>query len=83
MAFKTTPYANGPARPQRLAVIRHCRAPDMPLVEVRRLLDLVTHSEANCDDINRLIDGQLGRASSRVTGELNRPRPRRTALAFD
>lgn len=46
---------------QHLAFIRHCRALDMPLAEIGRLLDFVTHPEADCGDINRLIDEQLAR----------------------
>jgi len=55
-------------RPQleRLAFIRHCRALDMPLAEIGRLLDFVTHPEADCGDINRLIDEQLARVRARL-----------------
>jgi len=58
--------AYSPAHLERLAFIRHCRALDVPLAEVRRLLDFVAHPEANCGDINRLIDGQLGRVRARL-----------------
>ena len=51
---------------ERLAFIRHCRALDVPLAEVRRLLDFVAHPKANCADINRLIDGQLARVRARL-----------------
>ena len=44
---------------ERLAFIRHCRALDMPLSDIRRMLDFVAHPEAGCDDINRLIDRPL------------------------
>lgn len=52
---------------ERLAFIRHCRALDMPLVEVKRLLDFVAHPEADCGDINRLIEEQLGRVRERLS----------------
>ncbi len=55
-----------PAHLERLAFIRHCRALDVPLAEVKRLLDFVAHPEADCADINRLIDGQLGRVRARL-----------------
>lgn len=55
-----------PAHLERLAFIRHCRALDMPLAEVRRLLDFVARPEADCGDINRLIDAQLGRVRARL-----------------
>lgn len=51
---------------ERLAFIRHCRALDMPLAEIGRLLDFVTHPEADCRDINRLIDEQLARVRARL-----------------
>ncbi len=55
-------------RPQleRLAFVRHCRALDMPLAEIGRLLDFVTHPEADCGDINRLLDEQLARVRARL-----------------
>ena len=52
---------------ERLAFIRHCRALDMPLESIRRLLDFVAHPEAECGDINRLIDEQLARVRARLT----------------
>lgn len=51
---------------ERLAFIRHCRALDMPLAEIGRLLDFVMHPEADCGDINRLIDEQLTRVRTRL-----------------
>ncbi|MFC5301826.1 Cd(II)/Pb(II)-responsive transcriptional regulator [Azospira restricta] len=51
---------------ERLTFIRHCRALDMPLAEIGRLLDFVTHPEADCGDINRLIDDHLARVRARL-----------------
>lgn len=51
---------------ERLAFIRHCRVLDMPLVDVKRLLDFEAHPEADCGDINRLIDEQLDRVRERL-----------------
>lgn len=51
---------------ERLAFVRHCRALDMPLDAVRRLLDFVARPEADCGDINELIDDQLGRVRARI-----------------
>ena len=51
---------------ERLAFIRHCRALDMPLIYVQRLLDFVAHPDADCGDINRLIDSQLQRVRKRL-----------------
>ncbi len=55
----------GIAHLERLAFIRHCRALDMPLDDVRQLLDLLAHPSADCQDANRLVDEQL----ARVQGE--------------
>lgn len=52
---------------ERLAFIRHCRTLDMPLADVQRLLDFVAHPEADCGDINRLIDEQLMRVRDRIS----------------
>jgi Cd(II)/Pb(II)-responsive transcriptional regulator len=58
--------AYSPAHVERLAFIRHCRALDMPLAGIKRLLDFVAHPDAGCGDINRLIDEQLARVRARV-----------------
>ncbi len=51
---------------ERLAFIRHCRALDMPLDDVRQLLDLLAHPNADCQDANRLVDEQLARVQERI-----------------
>ena len=56
----------GSAHLERLSFIRHCRALDMPLAEVKRLLDFVAHPEADCRDIDQLIDEQLTRVRARL-----------------
>lgn len=56
----------GAAHLECLAFIRHCRALDLPLNEVRRLLDFVEHPEKDCGDIDRLIDGQLAKVRARL-----------------
>lgn len=58
--------AYGPAHLERLAFIRHCRALDIPLAEIKRLLDFLEHHEADCGDVNRLIDEQLARVRARL-----------------
>src|SRR6218665_3452391 len=47
---------------ERLAFIRHCRALDISLADVKRLLDFDAQPGADCGDIDRLIDAQLARA---------------------
>ena len=58
--------AYGKEQLERLAFIRHCRALDIPLAEVRRLLDFVERPAGNCGDIDRLIDDQLVRVQARL-----------------
>jgi DNA-binding transcriptional MerR regulator len=38
----------------------------MPLAEIARLLDFVAHPQADCGDINQLIDAQLARVRARL-----------------
>ncbi len=60
-------YRNyGSAHLERLSFIRHCRALDMPLAEIKRMLGFVAHPDADCGDINRLIDEQLARVRVRL-----------------
>jgi Cd(II)/Pb(II)-responsive transcriptional regulator len=51
---------------ERLAFIRHCRVLDMPLIDVRRLLDLLTDPAADCRSADCLIDDQLARVQKRI-----------------
>jgi Cd(II)/Pb(II)-responsive transcriptional regulator len=51
---------------ERLAFIRHCRALDMPLAEVKRLLEFLAHPPVDCGDIDTLIDDQLARVRARL-----------------
>lgn len=51
---------------ERLSFIRHCRALDISLADIQRLLDFVAHPEADCGDINLLIDAQLARVQARL-----------------
>jgi len=51
---------------ERLSFIRHCRALDMPLTDIKRLLDFVAYPEVDCGDINLLIDRQLERVRVRL-----------------
>jgi Cd(II)/Pb(II)-responsive transcriptional regulator len=51
---------------ERLSFIRHCRALDMPLAEVRRLLDFMLHPTRDCAEINHLLDAQIARVRARL-----------------
>jgi Cd(II)/Pb(II)-responsive transcriptional regulator len=52
---------------QRLSFIRHCRALDIPLTDVSRLLTFLDHPASDCGDINALVDEQLARVRARLT----------------
>jgi Cd(II)/Pb(II)-responsive transcriptional regulator len=51
---------------ERLAFVRHCRALDMPLADVKRLLDFLGNPCDECGDIDALIDAQLTRVRARL-----------------
>lgn len=56
----------GPAHLERLAFLRHCRALDMPLADIARLLDFAQTPHAHCGDVNALVDAQLTRVRARL-----------------
>jgi Cd(II)/Pb(II)-responsive transcriptional regulator len=51
---------------ERLAFVRHCRALDMSLADVKRLLDLAEVPASDFDDVDRLVDAQLMRVRARL-----------------
>ncbi|PZO17953.1 MAG: Cd(II)/Pb(II)-responsive transcriptional regulator [Burkholderiales bacterium] len=51
---------------ERRSFIRHCRALDMPLADVNRLLGFVDEPEQHCGDVNLLVDDQLARVRARL-----------------
>jgi Cd(II)/Pb(II)-responsive transcriptional regulator len=58
--------AYGTSHLERLAFIRHCRALEIPLADIRRLLDFAARPTAECGDIDRLIDEQLLKVQARL-----------------
>ncbi len=56
----------GQAHLERLAFIRHCRALDMSLADIRQLLDLMAHPKDDCADITTLVQAQLERVRTRL-----------------
>lgn len=58
--------AYGISHLERLAFIRHCRALDISLADVKRLLEFIDQPSSDCGDINRLIDAQLNRVRARL-----------------
>ncbi len=51
---------------ERLAFIRHCRALDIPLADVRRLLGFLEAPGNDCGDIDQLIEAQLAKVRARL-----------------
>jgi len=51
---------------ERLSFIRHCRALDMPLTDVRRLLEVLDAPSEQLTDVDRLVDEQLTRVRARL-----------------
>jgi len=62
--------AYGTSHLERLAFIRHCRALEIPLADIRRLLDFAAQPTAECGDINHLIDEQLLKVQARLKSML-------------
>lgn len=52
---------------ERLAFIRHCRALDIPLADVQRLLSFVDSPQSDCEEINHLVDAQLTKVRARLS----------------
>ncbi|WP_041675104.1 Cd(II)/Pb(II)-responsive transcriptional regulator [Ramlibacter tataouinensis] len=53
----------GPAQLERLAFVRHCRALDMPLADIKRLLQAL---DGQGDDVDALVQAQLARVRARL-----------------
>jgi Cd(II)/Pb(II)-responsive transcriptional regulator len=51
---------------ERLLFIRHCRALDMTLDEIRLLLDFRAHPEQDCIGVNALLDKHIGHVVERI-----------------
>jgi Cd(II)/Pb(II)-responsive transcriptional regulator len=56
----------GEAHVQRLSFIRHCRALDMALAEVRALLRLQDAPDDDCAGVNELLDAHIGHVAQRI-----------------
>ena len=57
--------AYGPPHVERLNFIRHCRSLDMPLVEIKRLIDLSSNEKVSCDDVDQLVRSHLERVRAK------------------
>jgi len=56
----------GPEHVERLGFIRHCRALDMTLDEVRVLLRFKDSPGDNCSGVNELLDQHIGHVARRL-----------------
>lgn len=56
----------GDAHVERLLFIRHCRALDMTLGEVRVLLNFRDRPDEDCDGVNELLDKHIGHVVERL-----------------
>jgi Cd(II)/Pb(II)-responsive transcriptional regulator len=51
----------------RLAFVRHCRSLDLPLHEVRQLLDFAAQPAQSCGQVNELLDGHIALVKQRLS----------------
>ena len=49
-----------------LSFVRHCRTLDIPLTDIKRLLDFTTLPNEDCADINQRVDEQFARVQARL-----------------
>ena len=56
----------GPEHVERLAFVRHCRSLDMTLDEIRVLLRFKDEPQAECGEVNALLDGHIGHVATRI-----------------
>ena len=57
--------AYGPEHLERLNFVRHCRSLDMPLAEIKRLLEMSRDARVSCDQVNDLVRAHLGRVQAK------------------
>jgi Cd(II)/Pb(II)-responsive transcriptional regulator len=56
----------GKAHLERLSFIRHCRALDISVADIARLVEYMAHPGPDCGDINHLIDDQISKVRARL-----------------
>jgi Cd(II)/Pb(II)-responsive transcriptional regulator len=55
----------GPQHLERLNFIRHCRSLDMPLAEIKRLIDLSGDERVSCEQVDGLVRIHLERVRAK------------------
>ena len=58
----------GAAQLEQLTFVRHCRSLDMGLWEVKRLLEFRSGPGGDCSEIDHLVEEQLARVRTRISG---------------
>jgi Cd(II)/Pb(II)-responsive transcriptional regulator len=58
--------AYGTQHVERLNFIRHCRSLDMPLAEIKRLIDLSSNERISCADVDQLVRSHLQRVRAKL-----------------
>lgn len=51
---------------ERLVFIRHCRSLDMPLADIRRLIELSGDKSVSCEEVDGLLHAHLARVRSKL-----------------
>jgi DNA-binding transcriptional MerR regulator len=73
----------GPHHLERLNFIRHCRSLDMPLADVRQLIDLSASKSVSCEQVDALVQSHLERVRGQAFRSLGAGKPAvGTALAM-
>jgi Cd(II)/Pb(II)-responsive transcriptional regulator len=57
--------AYGPVHLERLNFVRHCRSLDMPLAEIKRLMDLSRDRHVSCEQVDALVRAHLDRVQTK------------------
>lgn len=57
--------AYGPQHLERLNFVRHCRSLDMPLAEIKRLIDLSSDARVSCEEVDALVRVHLDRVRAK------------------
>lgn len=57
--------AYGPQHLERLTFVRHCRSLDMPLAEIKRLIDLSSDRAVSCEQVDQLVRSHLDRVRAK------------------
>jgi Cd(II)/Pb(II)-responsive transcriptional regulator len=50
---------------ERLNFVRHCRSLDMPLAEIKRVIDLSRDASVSCDQVDSLVHAHLERVRAK------------------